>query len=59
MANWEKKSLYLLREITKFRTYIDSLQAAQLSKVQVYADREAYKRQGQESDDDVDVTLMS
>ncbi len=29
MANWERKSSYLLREIVKFRTYIDSLAAAQ------------------------------
>ena len=28
MNNWEKKSSYLLREIIKFRTYIDTLQAA-------------------------------
>ncbi len=28
MANWEKKSSYLLREIVKFRTYIDSLVSA-------------------------------
>lgn len=29
MGNWEKKSSYLLREIVKFRTYIDCLTAAQ------------------------------
>ncbi|OJD13512.1 hypothetical protein AJ78_06038 [Emergomyces pasteurianus Ep9510] len=29
LANWERKSSYLLREIVKFRTYIDSLTAAQ------------------------------
>lgn len=28
LANWERKSSYLLREIVKFRTYIDSLTAA-------------------------------
>ena len=28
MANWERKSSHLLREIVKFRTYIDSLTAA-------------------------------
>ncbi|KAJ5162418.1 hypothetical protein N7492_007810 [Penicillium capsulatum] len=28
MANWERKSSYLLREIVKFRTYIDSLRNA-------------------------------
>lgn len=39
MANWERKSSYLLREIVKFRTYIDSLQAAQIQKEKVYASR--------------------
>lgn len=28
MTNWERKSCYLLREIVKFRTYIDCLTAA-------------------------------
>lgn len=32
MANWERKSSYLLREIVKFRTYIDALMAAQAQK---------------------------
>lgn len=32
MTNWERKSAYLLREIVKFRTYIDCLQAAQAMK---------------------------
>lgn len=32
MANWERKSSYLLREIVKFRTYIDSLRNAIQSK---------------------------
>ncbi|MCJ1277930.1 hypothetical protein MMC21_005744 [Puttea exsequens] len=39
MTNWEKKSSYLLREIVKFRTYIDCLQAAQVSKEKFYAER--------------------
>lgn len=39
MANWERKSAYLLREIVKFRTYIDCLQAAQEQKEKIYADR--------------------
>ncbi|KAL8934467.1 MAG: hypothetical protein Q9211_005210 [Gyalolechia sp. 1 TL-2023] len=39
MANWERKSSYLLREIVKFRTYIDCLQAAQAQKEVVYASR--------------------
>ena len=32
MGNWEKKSSYLLREIVKFRTYIDTLQTAHATK---------------------------
>ena len=39
MANWERKSSYLLREIVKFRTYIDSLQSAQAQKEKLYAER--------------------
>ena len=39
MANWERKSSYLLREIVKFRTYIDCLQAAQVQKEAIYASR--------------------
>jgi hypothetical protein len=39
MANWQKKSSYLLREIVKFRTYIDCLQAAQSQKEKIYAMR--------------------
>jgi hypothetical protein len=39
MTNWEKKSSYLLREIVKFQTYVDSLQAANLQKEKVYAMR--------------------
>lgn len=37
MANWQRKSDYLLREIVKFRTYIDSLTAAQKAKEVFYA----------------------
>lgn len=39
MANWERKSSYLLREIVKFRTYIDCLQSAQVQKEAIYASR--------------------
>jgi hypothetical protein len=35
MNNWEKKSSYLLREIVKFRTYIDTLQNAQTMKERI------------------------
>ena len=41
MANWERKSSYLLREIVKFRTYMDSLATAQSQKEKIYTDREA------------------
>ncbi|KAJ5555488.1 hypothetical protein N7461_003958 [Penicillium sp. DV-2018c] len=37
MANWERKSSYLLREIVKFRTYIDSLRSAIASKEKIFA----------------------
>lgn len=40
-ANWERKSQYLLREIVKFRTYIDTLSAAQVQKQKIYAERAA------------------
>ncbi len=39
MANWERKSSYLLREIVKFTTYIDSLQGAEATKQRIYAER--------------------
>lgn len=41
MANWERKSQYLLKEIVKFRTYIDTLTLAQTQKEKIYAEREA------------------
>ena len=56
MANWEKKSSYLLREIVKFRTYIDCLTAAEASKQKVYAEREAEKALAEEYDEG-DTTL--
>ncbi|KAL5334172.1 hypothetical protein BJX70DRAFT_402820 [Aspergillus crustosus] len=40
MSNWERKSSYLLREIVKFRTYIDSLQNAIDAKNRIHAGRE-------------------
>lgn len=39
MANWERKSSYLLREIGKFKIYIDCLQAAQTRKEKIYAEK--------------------
>ena len=49
MANWERKSQYLLREIVKFRTYIDTLATAQAAKQKIYAEREAREEEMQES----------
>jgi hypothetical protein len=57
MANWEKKSSYLLREIVKFRTYIDILQTAESSKQKIYAEREARKAAYEEGNEDGDTTL--
>ncbi|KAL1851805.1 hypothetical protein Plec18170_006108 [Paecilomyces lecythidis] len=45
MTNWERKSSYLLREIVKFRTYIDCLLHAQAQKAKIYADREGRKEE--------------
>ncbi|KAL3470206.1 hypothetical protein BJX99DRAFT_264466 [Aspergillus californicus] len=39
MSNWERKSSYLLREIVKFRTYIDSLHNAIAAKNKICAAR--------------------
>lgn len=50
MANWERKSQYLLREIVKFRTYIDTLTAAQIQKQKIYAEREALEEKEQDMD---------
>ncbi|KAI5204217.1 hypothetical protein E4T39_03813 [Aureobasidium subglaciale] len=40
MANWEKKSAYLLREVVKFRTYIEALDRACHAKEKVYEERQ-------------------
>ncbi|OQE37293.1 hypothetical protein PENCOP_c010G00390 [Penicillium coprophilum] len=44
MANWERKSSYLLREIVKFRTYIDSLRNAINSKERIFASNTNYSQ---------------
>ncbi|KAI0458845.1 hypothetical protein F5B21DRAFT_457940, partial [Xylaria acuta] len=53
MANWERKSSYLLREIVKFRTYLDSLQHATERRNEIYTERENARRaaRGEEIDD--------
>ncbi|CAG8950787.1 hypothetical protein HYFRA_00003002 [Hymenoscyphus fraxineus] len=52
MANWEKKSSYLLREIVKFRTYIDVLQLAESNKQRIYAERAADKALSEDYDEE-------
>ncbi|KAF2814903.1 uncharacterized protein BDZ99DRAFT_434845 [Mytilinidion resinicola] len=59
MANWERKSSYLLREIVKFRTYIDSLNAAQARKEQIYAEREAEIAKAEADEAEVPKTSMT
>ncbi|KAH8887020.1 hypothetical protein GQ53DRAFT_330897 [Thozetella sp. PMI_491] len=44
MANWQRRSEYLLREIVKFRTYVDGLQAAEVRKNEIYSERETARR---------------
>jgi hypothetical protein len=45
MANWEKKSAYLLREIVKFKTYTDSLTVAQQRKAELDKEREEREKE--------------
>ncbi|KAK6357296.1 hypothetical protein TWF718_001613 [Orbilia javanica] len=40
MNNWERKSSYLLKEIVKFRTYIDVLSFAAISKERIFKEKE-------------------
>ncbi|KAI1483656.1 hypothetical protein K445DRAFT_16187 [Daldinia sp. EC12] len=56
MANWERKSSYLLREIVKFRTYVDCLQHAKAKRAEIYAERDRANRalQGEDPIDDDD-----
>ena len=51
MTNWEKKSAYLLREIVKFRTYIDILQTAKSTKEKIYAMRKEDEETRRNEDD--------
>ncbi|KAF4775221.1 Sec7 domain-containing protein [Colletotrichum scovillei] len=44
MTNWERKSAYLLREIVKFRTYVDCLQQAETRKTEIYGERDLARR---------------
>ncbi|UNI17862.1 hypothetical protein JDV02_004176 [Purpureocillium takamizusanense] len=58
MANWERKSAYLLREIVKFRTYVDCLQQAETRKKEIYTERDLARKaaRGELSDGDMDVS---
>ncbi|KAK4207191.1 hypothetical protein QBC37DRAFT_380330 [Rhypophila decipiens] len=67
MANWERKSEYLLREIVKFRTYVDCLSAAGQRKAEIYAERETARRalrgedvesDHEEHDEEGDATIL-
>ncbi|KAK6536285.1 hypothetical protein TWF281_000527 [Arthrobotrys megalospora] len=40
MNNWERKSSYLLKEIVKFRTYIDVLSSAAIAKDRIFREKE-------------------
>ncbi|EEY17023.1 Sec7 domain-containing protein [Verticillium alfalfae VaMs.102] len=57
MANWERKSSYLLREIVKFRTYVDCLQQADTRREEIYNERDTARRAalGDLSDEEVEV----
>jgi len=57
MANWERKSSYLLREIVKFRTYVDCLQQADARKKEIYREREGHETI--RGDDEGDTTLKA
>ncbi|CAJ2509518.1 Uu.00g145440.m01.CDS01 [Anthostomella pinea] len=58
MSNWERKSSYLLREIVKFRTYVDSLQEAGARRAEILTERENARRAARGEDvGDEDVTL--
>ena len=45
MANWEAKSRYLLSEIVKFSTYVESLENAGVRKEGVERERKEYERE--------------
>lgn len=44
----------MLREIVKFRTYIDCLQAAETQKKRIYTEREAEKAVGEREEEEGD-----
>lgn len=52
MTNWERKSAYLLREIVKYRTYVDCLTEAERRRAEIYHERDIARRAalGEESE---------
>ncbi|PHH70280.1 hypothetical protein CDD82_7225 [Ophiocordyceps australis] len=58
MANWERKSAYLLRESAKFQTYVECLQQAAERRREIYAERDLARRaaRGELSDGDMDAS---
>lgn len=61
MANWERKSQYLLREVGKFRIYVEALQLADARKKEIWKERDFARRAARGSldglsldDDDAD-----
>lgn len=58
MANWERKSAYLLREIVKFRTYVDTLQQSESRRREIYKERDLARRaaRGELSDGDMELS---
>lgn len=53
MANWERKSQYLLREIGKFRIYVEALQLADGRKKEIWKERDIARRAARGSLDGV------
>jgi hypothetical protein len=58
MTNWERKSAYLLREIVKYRTYVDCLQQATTRRAEVYGERRLARKaaRGELSDAEMEVS---
>ena len=55
MTNWERKSHYLLREIVKFRTYVDVLELGEIRRGEVQAERDLKDMKSEEKKGDVRV----
>lgn len=58
MNNWQRKSEYLLREIVKYRTYVDCLHQASVRRGEVYTERDLAQRaaRGELSDGDMELS---